>query len=239
MNLRPPVPTSDNLPKDEANKQHRAALIPVVVGLIIVLGLAGLSAFNRTGQVEVIPYRTSFMTTNEPLDGMDMYPEEITGDSDAFTPPGSVNDTLMLRPEDSLLVDEPAELAPLPNGRRVGAFVRDQNEITDEFAFWIIQDTSVEDILSHYQMVAGEVNFKPLTPNSPKANQDNQDTTASADPQAAASQSVIFTRDSRPQMKEGRSLPPANDILVVRAKPLADGQIHVTIWYRHARTHAH
>ena len=229
MNLRPPVPTSDNLPKDEAKKQHRAALIPVAIGLIIVLGLAGYSALIPASKITIRPYITNDMSSVELLDQHEPDASMPLGNNLNFQPPANVDDVLVLRHDETSLSTEPANLPPPQKGRRIAGFTRSQNYLEDEYAFWEIPDTNIQNILSFYQKAAETINFQ-IVSDRPQAAGDSNAT-------APVSRTMIFTRQRRPEMEEGKTLPPANDVLVVRAKTLPEGHVHLTLWYRYALTH--
>lgn len=259
MNLRPPVPTSDKLPQDEAKSQHRAALIPVAIGLIIVLGLAGYSALTPKAQIVILPYITEDLSSPGMIDHHEPYASGYDGGNLNFQPPANVDDVILLRADESTLVTEPAELPPPVRGRRIAGFVRSQNYLEDEYAFWEIPDTNVQAVTAYYQQAAETLNFKivsnrqmklapaPASSQNTAAENKTEPVKKQTDQQAQAqplsdeapdevpvSRTLIFMRQLRPQMNENKALPPANDVLVVRAKTLPEGRVHLTLWYRYA-----
>lgn len=244
LNLRPPVPTSDQLPKDEARKQRRAAMAPVIIGLVIVLGLTAFSALSRSTPIISATFHTGEMNSDE-ANGQPYEDSNVSPDTNAnFMPPANVGQLLLIRPDDTTLTQEPADLPQPPQGRRVAAFERNEGQIREQFAFWKINNTTIANIMSFYENAAVELNFqrtssavnKTTTASKPATTtgMTTETKSAASDQTTDTPVTMMFNRGRKPDTESQENHTPDNGVLIIRAKPTNDGQVLVTLWYRHA-----
>src|SRR5690606_2771837 len=154
----PPEPTTNKLPSSEASTQRDAALVPVILGLLLVLLLAGALTWKRSLRILVVPYQIPQLTGHSPEDiyadvGL---PEHQGSSQDILTMGGlgsgsdsigsgigndgsidhhiMVENYLRLESGDSPLDSEPAGL-PMPDqGQRVAGIMRSQGQHQEEIA---------------------------------------------------------------------------------------------------------
>lgn len=229
MNLRPPVPTSDKPTQEDSSKQHRAALVPVAAGLAMVLGLAAYSWFHQAGEVRIIPYETGQMLATEKTTP---YPEELETNDQAklqqFAPQGGVDDMLLLREGDRTLMAEPLEIIPHPNAHRIAGFARTEGKVDEEFSYAKVTEASVQEVVAHYQEAYEQLGFAPLT-HSPAAGARGE----TADRESARHVvTQLLIRQQPPLSTAGHEQALGQEVLIIRARPAADGGVLVSLWHR-------
>jgi hypothetical protein len=221
MSLRPPAPTTNHLPnKEEASRLHRAAIVPVCLGLAIVLALAGLSYFYKASEIHIYPFSTGDLAA---IPG----PGSEVGDYNPlwqYSPEMPPEGMMILHRDDQQLPTEPAELAIHPQGQRLTGIARSAGHLYEEIAIWKVDVPNPSEALAHYLNSAAENHFEPL---------------ARQTSHASSSTGVITRVLTRRQSASERgsqttALPPGNDVLIIRIRPTEDGQVMVTLWYRHA-----
>lgn len=220
MSLRPPDPTTNHLShKEEAARMRRGAMIPVGIGLAVVLILAGFSAYNKAGEIRLVPYQTGDMAISE--FSSPYTPEQSTLFDQLTTTNTSLEGLLQLRPDDSALPHEPANLPEHPQGRRLAGLQRPSGQVIEEIAFWKVDMSNPAQALAHYLDAAADQNFVAI----PRRH--------SPDSAAAGVISHVMMRQPSDKKKDVH-LPVANDLLILRARATEDGQVMITIWYRYA-----
>jgi hypothetical protein len=160
-----------------------------------------------------------------PLENDSEYTSSNAAPQNERTSAASVNQTMQalvrqgLSPAGHVPSDsEPADLRPIETGRRVSGFSRTQGGVTEVLSVWEVTDTSVEQVMAHYDKQARDAGFTPLSTALRKT------PTASSD-EPAMRQLLTYSRPMRGSMGQ----PDVRQTLSIRAQR-SDAVTRVTLW---------
>lgn len=213
--LKPPVPTGANLPPAAAeDSPTRHAVIPLGIGLLAIIIFAVYALWS-----DMKPRGVKVITTGQ-LSGADMISSELPDPMNLITLTEASRGDQLLLPYygDRALVNEPAGLPTFASdddrakAQRVGAFARQDGQVLEEIAFWRgTAGLNPAAITSFYTLAARQQGYQPL--------------------QTAASQPNNLTF-IRANPTNGALATDADDVLIVRVTPEADGQLRWLLWRR-------
>ena len=160
--MRPPIPTSDQKLQDEQQRKQRAAMLPMVIGLIAIGAFAIYTIWDS-----MRPHVEKRLVTGQMIEYSDYgegsseyeYQSYATLSADMLS--GTTADSLMLvHAGDRSLISEPAGLTPLPDGERISALARTSGHIAEQIAVWIAPNNwTVEQLVNHYKSTATSQGF--------------------------------------------------------------------------------
>ena len=219
--MKPPPPTTNNpLGNEEEAVAHRAAMIPMVLGLLAIGAFAVFTIWD-----DVLPRKVRKVTTGQMQLTYNMgYDNEMENGHGNLTdlmprllPVNGVDNYMLVRQNDQVLISEPANLPAPNNGQRICGFARTDGHISEQYAMWKIKGKSVEQIQKDYADAAISMGFSKLNNQSKDASQPHSD---------------VYVRS--PQIPEGQQLaPPAEQVLIVRTKSEGQSNTKLMLWYRY------
>jgi hypothetical protein len=218
--LKPPPPTTHNpLKKDEEVVAHRAAMIPMIIGLLCIGAFAVYTVWDdvqprrvrkvTTGQMQM----TSNIGFSEEMDGSRGRAEDWMT---TMLPTSDPSNFLLIRTGDQVLLSEPANLPAPSNGTRVTGFARTDGHVSEQYAIWNIKDQTIKQVQQNYADAAISMGFSKL-----KANTTSE---------SGASNQIYVRSPQSPD--EDYLTPPAEQVLVVRARQI-DKNVKLLLWYRY------
>ncbi|MFG0249080.1 MAG: hypothetical protein ACF8OB_09365 [Phycisphaeraceae bacterium JB051] len=221
--MKPPPPTTHdplNLKKEETQVAHRAAMIPMVLGLLAIGAFAVYTVWD-----DVQPRRVRKVTTGQMqmLGTMSMNGEmeDAGGRTEdmmtAMMPTAQPSNLMLVRSSDQVLLSEPANL-PQPNGgTRISGFARVDGHVAEQYAIWEFTGQTAEQVQQTYADAAISMGFSKLNAKSASQTQ---------------ATNTVYVRS--PQIPDETHLtPPGEQVLVVRTRELADKKIKLLLWYRY------
>lgn len=219
--MKPPPPTShDPLKKDEQVVAHRAAMIPMILGLLAIGAFAVYTVWDDVQPRRVRKVTTGQMQIDNNIgygDDMESAHGRINVRMIDMLPTADTGNYLLIRTGDQLLLSEPANLPKPAGGKRVTGFARTDGHITEQFALWNITGSSAEKIQQSYADAAISMGFSRL-----KAKTDSQ----------SGATNQVYVRS--PQLPDEEYLtPPAEQVLVVRTRLTTDKIVKLLLWYRY------
>lgn len=219
--MKPPPPTTHTpLKKDEEQVAHRAAMIPMILGLLAIGAFAVYTVWD-----DVQPRRVRKVTTGQMQMlgnmgyGVDM--EDNRGRTEdimsAMVPSAEAGNFLLIRNGDQVLLSEPANL-PLPEGgKRITGFTRTDGHISEQYAIWQLDGQTEKQIQQNYTDAAISMGFSRL-----KAGVTSQ----------SGATNLVFVRN--PQLPSEQYLtPPGEQVLIIRTHAIGDKQTKLLLWYRY------
>jgi len=215
--VQPPPPTTYKpvKPADDPDPR-RGAFVPMLIGLLVIAGVAMYVVWE-----DMTPSRIQHQVTGEmsgsgvELASMDgsLLTSALQGPATGF----AVSDLLSISGADKSLLTEPAGLPTPESSDRIAGLTRTDGTIAEEFVIWDIPGT-VEAALTWYTHAAAEQTFEPLNAWSGT----HAESTAT---------SRVFVKSAG---SAGRADDvPADQVLVVRARPLDGERTRVLVWLRH------
>ncbi|MBL4701939.1 MAG: hypothetical protein JKX85_11845 [Phycisphaeraceae bacterium] len=220
--MKIPQPTTNNpLNKDEETGAHRAAMIPMLLGLLVISAFAVYTVWD-----DVLPRRVRKVTTGQMQmdmnrdmnDSMGGIYEQSYDWTNRMIPDNNVGNFLLIRQGDQVLLSEPANLPAPANGKRVSGFTRTDGHITEQYALWQVTGQTQDQIQRSYADAAISMGFSKL-----QTRQTTQQSNAT---------SQVYVRS--PMLNNANHLtPPAEQVLVIRARPDGDAGVKLLLWYRH------
>lgn len=222
--MKPPPPTTNN-PLGNVEEEavaHRAAMIPMVLGLLAIGAFAVFTIWD-----DVLPRKVRKVTTGQMQLTYDMmgYSDEMESNQGSITdimprllPMTGIDNYMLVRSGDQVLISEPANLPEPKNGKRICGFARTDGHISEQYAMWKIKDKSVEQIQQNYADAAISMGFSKLNAQGQSSkNQPHSD---------------VYVRS--PQIPDGQYVaPPAEQVLIVRTKSDGKSDTKLVLWYRY------
>jgi len=212
--MRPPIPTTDKPSDNDDQKQRRAALIPMAIGLVAIGAFGIYAIWDGMQPRQIRPMVTGQMTEYDDH-GMGIF-GEFNSDSPLSTVAMAaqpLSQLMLVHPTDRQLLSEPAGLTPLPDGERLSAFTRADGHLSEEVSFCTAADGwTMDQVLDHYQKSAQSIGFKPLPVADPNEKILNRIYVRSGDAEGAFQ---------------------AQQVLIVRITEHSDGPPRVLLWYRY------
>lgn len=218
--MKPPIPTSNTASRDigKDSGERRAALIPVVIAL---LAIAGLSVYSLWQDAK--PRRVRNLVTGQ-MGYWDMDGGDARGLNNIADATGTLDNLMLIRSGDRMLLSEPAGLATPPDGQRLTGFTRTDGHITEDIVMWSVPAATPEGMADWYVQQAKAMGFQPL------ATADGSTASAGGAGPIAVNRVLIRSRVDQ----DGQSLLPADDVLVIRAGEGLSGATRVLLWYRYS-----
>jgi hypothetical protein len=221
--LKPPPPTTHdplNLKKEEKEVAHRAAMLPMILGLLAIGAFAVYTVWD-----DVQPRRVRKVTTGQMQMlgsmGMTGEMEDNSGRTEdmmtAMMPTADASNLMLVRNSDQVLISEPANLPQPASGKRISGFARVDGHISEQYAIWEISGQTAQQVQQQYTDAAISMGFSKLN--------------AKVQSQTDAI-NTVYVRS--PQLPDETYLtPPGEQVLVVRTRPIADKKIKLLLWYRY------
>ena len=221
--MKPPPPTTNHpFNKDEEAVTHRAAMIPMILGLLAIGVFAVYTVWD-----DVLPRRVRKVTTGQMQMQMNMDPtyDEISENNgrsinwmSQMIPDNNMGNFMLIRNGDQLLLSEPANLPAPAGGKRISGFTRTDGHITEQYALWQISGQKESQIQENYADIAISLGFSKLQAQTVASSQNN-------------ATSHIYVRS--PLLPDSHLTPPAEQVLVIRTRPDGDAGIKLLLWYRY------
>lgn len=218
--LKPPIPTSNTASRDigKDSGERRAALIPVVIAL---LAIAGLSVYSLWQDAK--PRRVKNLVTGQ-MGYWDMDGGDDRGMNHIADSTGTLDNLMLIRSGDRMLLSEPAGLPTPPEGQRLTGFTRTDGHITEDIVMWSVSAATPQHMADWYVQQAKSLGFQSL------ATGDGDTANAGSTSTIAVNRVLIRSRADQ----DGHSLMPADDVLVIRAGEGLSGATRVLLWYRYS-----
>jgi len=226
--LKPPPPTTHNplnLNKEEEQVANRAAMIPMILGLLAIGAFAVYTVWD-----DVRPRRVRKVTTGQmQMYGTMDYSAEMEGSRDrvedlmtGMIPASNTGNLILVRNSDQVLLSEPAQLPQPTGGTRVTGFTRIDGHVAEEYALWDIAGQTQEQVQEHYADAAISKGFSKLNTKSTSQSQ-------------AINQ--IYVRSPHLQ-GEATLAPPGEEVLVIRTHLTEDKQVKLLLWFKYPKSQA-
>lgn len=222
--MKPPPPTTHTLLKNEEKEvAHRAAMIPMVLGLLAIGAFAVYTVWD-----DVQPRRVRKVTTGQmQMIGSVDYASDMEGSHGrtedmmaGMIPAANTGSLMLVRSTDQVLLSEPAQLPPPGGGTRITGFTRLDGHVAEEFALWDITGMTEDQIQQNYADVAISKGFSKLK------------TTGNSQTGAT---SHVYVRS--PQLQDEDNLtPPGEEVLVIRTRPAGDKQVKLLLWFKYPKS---
>ena len=246
MRFKPPPADPRKQKEEEKRRQRKAALIPVLFAVALILGIAAFTYFQKESAPVVrrpLPGELALMSNVPGLTG-DMMGGMPLGPTFSDEPrPQNATGLMLLHPGDDPFDAEPAELAAFPADKktRIAGIVRDAEGIGEQMVFWSVAATP-DEVMSHYKAQAEKAGFtalrsKPVpltsaTATQPAATQPSGKITVRS--ALTPSTTQLFFRQLGEKTPETPADKRGPQSLIVRITPQPDGTQRVLLWLRYS-----
>lgn len=221
---KPPLPPI----KDQAKKAQeekvakRAALVPMAIALVAILGVAGYVFWQNLRPRAVPRFDTgSLADRGLPGPGMGMMDSdgEMVGEPlTHMLHEASLSELMLLQPGDEVLATEPGSLESYPGAVRETGFRRRGSGMTEEVSIWEVRQAALDQVAQHYHQAAEKAGFHLLA--APSGRKQSPAT-------APAGQTRLYVRAGSAEAGGKRRGP----ILIVRLSPRSQA-VRVMLWLR-------
>lgn len=232
MRFKPPPDDPRKQKEEEKRRQRKAALIPVFIAMLLIVGVATWTFFQRETAPLVARPPSGELALTAGMPGSEFMPGMPLGPAFSDEPrPQNATGLMLIHPGDDALESEPADLAPMTDVKtlRISGVARDAEGVGEWMVNWSI-DASTEAVLKHYRSQAESAGFKLITEqkNPPLP------TTRPTTQPAPTSQTLLFFRQLGEMKPETPAVQKGPQVLIVRATPQSDGTQRLLLWLRYS-----